>query len=164
MPDPVQHARGTPLGWPRPRPGPGLGGSILTQRIELVRADGAPEPPGHRATSTSPSAVRLGRKVLYDAVRPPPFQPNELRAVRQLGTIVGAGRPHRALAKEAEPGHHRAMELLIIVLAIGLLVGANGLRRWPAASAKASANSAAPAMRAANPATQRPGTDSPPER
>jgi hypothetical protein len=54
-------------------------------------------------------------------------------------------------------------ELLIIVLAIGLLVGANGLRRWPAASAKASANSAAPSMRA-NPATQRPGSDSPPER
>jgi Sec-independent protein translocase protein TatA len=55
-------------------------------------------------------------------------------------------------------------ELLIIVLAIGLLVGANGLRRWPAASAKASANSAALSMRAANPATQRPRSDSPPER
>jgi hypothetical protein len=40
------------------------------------------------------------------------------------------------------------MELLIIVLAIGLLVGAT----------------AAPSMRAANPATQRPDTDSPPER
>ena len=55
LPDPVQHARGTRLRvakatpWPWPWPWR----FNLTQRIELVRADGAPEPPGHRATSVS---------------------------------------------------------------------------------------------------------------
>ena len=60
----------------------------------------------------------------------------------------GAGRmPRRPNADIIGP-----WELLIIVLAIGLLVGANGLPQMAAASATTSANSTAPSMRAANPA------------
>jgi SAM-dependent methyltransferase len=53
LPDPVQHARGTPLRVAKATPWPWPWRFNLTQRIELVRADGAPEPPGHRATSVS---------------------------------------------------------------------------------------------------------------
>jgi SAM-dependent methyltransferase len=53
LPDPVQHARGTRLGVVNATPWPWPWRFTLTQRIELVRADGAPEPPGHRATSAS---------------------------------------------------------------------------------------------------------------
>src|SRR4029450_1655937 len=40
---------------------------------------------------------------------------------RRLGTIVDAGHKHWSSApvKEADHGHHRALELLMIVLAIG---------------------------------------------
>jgi SAM-dependent methyltransferase len=53
LPDPVQHTRGTPLRVVNATPWPWPWRFTLTQRIELVRADGAPEPPGHRATSAS---------------------------------------------------------------------------------------------------------------
>jgi SAM-dependent methyltransferase len=53
LPDPVQHARGTRLRVAKATPWPWPWRFNLTQRIELVRADGAPEPPGHRATSVS---------------------------------------------------------------------------------------------------------------
>jgi SAM-dependent methyltransferase len=53
LPDPVQHARGTPLRVVNATPWHWPWRFTLTQRIELVRADGAPEPPGHRATSAS---------------------------------------------------------------------------------------------------------------
>jgi SAM-dependent methyltransferase len=53
LPDPVQHARGTRLRVVNATPWPWPWRFTLTQRIELVRADGAPKPPGHRATSAS---------------------------------------------------------------------------------------------------------------
>jgi SAM-dependent methyltransferase len=53
MPDPVEHARGAPLRVVNATPWPWPWRFNLTQRIELVRADGAPGPPDHRATSAS---------------------------------------------------------------------------------------------------------------
>jgi ubiquinone/menaquinone biosynthesis C-methylase UbiE len=51
LPDPVQHARGTRLRVVNATPWPWPWRFNLTQRIELVRADRAPEPSGYRATS-----------------------------------------------------------------------------------------------------------------
>jgi SAM-dependent methyltransferase len=53
MPDPVDHARDSRLRVVNATPWPWPWRFLLTQRIELVRADGAPEPSGHRATSAS---------------------------------------------------------------------------------------------------------------
>jgi hypothetical protein len=51
LPDPVQHVSGTRLRVVNATPWPWR--FTLTQRIELVRAERAPGPPGHRATSAS---------------------------------------------------------------------------------------------------------------
>jgi SAM-dependent methyltransferase len=51
MPDPVEHARSSPLRVVNATPWPWPWRLKLTQRIELVRADGSPGPSGHRATS-----------------------------------------------------------------------------------------------------------------
>jgi SAM-dependent methyltransferase len=53
MPNPVDHTRGAPLRVVNATPWPWPWRFNLTQRIELVRADRAPGPPGHRATSGS---------------------------------------------------------------------------------------------------------------
>jgi ubiquinone/menaquinone biosynthesis C-methylase UbiE len=53
IPDPVDHTRGSRLRVVNATPWPWPWRFTLTQRIELVRADGAPKPPGHRATSAS---------------------------------------------------------------------------------------------------------------
>jgi len=51
LPDPVEHARRSPLRVVNATPWPWPWRFNLTQRIELVRADGSVEPSGHRATS-----------------------------------------------------------------------------------------------------------------
>jgi SAM-dependent methyltransferase len=53
LPDPVEHARRSPLRVVNATPWPWPWRFTLTQRIELVRAERAPGPPGHRATSVS---------------------------------------------------------------------------------------------------------------
>jgi hypothetical protein len=53
MPDPVDHARRSPLRVVNATPWPWPWRFTPTQRIELARADRAPGPPGHRATSAS---------------------------------------------------------------------------------------------------------------
>jgi SAM-dependent methyltransferase len=49
-PDPVEHARGSPLRVVQATPWRWPWRFTLTQRIELARADGSPEPSGHGAT------------------------------------------------------------------------------------------------------------------
>jgi len=53
LPDPVDHTRGAPLRVVNATPWPWPWRLNLTQRIELVRANGAPGPSSHRATSAS---------------------------------------------------------------------------------------------------------------
>jgi ubiquinone/menaquinone biosynthesis C-methylase UbiE len=53
LPDPVQHVSGTRLRVVNATPWPWPWRFTLTQRIELVLAERAPGPPGHRATSAS---------------------------------------------------------------------------------------------------------------
>src|SRR5215217_2954242 len=53
LPDPVDHTRGAPLRVVNATPWPWPWRFQLTQRIELVRANGAPGPSSHRATSAS---------------------------------------------------------------------------------------------------------------
>jgi SAM-dependent methyltransferase len=51
LPDPVEHTRGSPLRVVNARPWRWPWMFALTQRIELVRADGSPAPSSHRVTS-----------------------------------------------------------------------------------------------------------------
>jgi SAM-dependent methyltransferase len=51
MPDPVEHIRSAPLRVVKAAPWPWPWRFNLTQRIELIRADGSPGPSGHGATS-----------------------------------------------------------------------------------------------------------------
>jgi SAM-dependent methyltransferase len=51
LPDPVQHVHGTRLRVVHATPWPWPWRFTLTQRIELIRADGSPAPSSHRATS-----------------------------------------------------------------------------------------------------------------
>ena len=51
LPDPVEHTRNSPLRVVKATPWPWPWRFNLTQRIELVRADGSPGSSGHRATS-----------------------------------------------------------------------------------------------------------------
>jgi SAM-dependent methyltransferase len=51
LPDPVEHTRRSPLGVVKATPWSWPWRFTLTQRIELIRADGSPEPSIHRASS-----------------------------------------------------------------------------------------------------------------